>query len=31
LIIYGGIGIITGGFSGVVIYNIAKLVLRRKK
>ena len=26
-----GIGIITGGFSGVVIYNIAKLVLRRKK
>ena len=31
LIIYGGIGIITGGFSGIVIYNIVKLILRRKK
>ncbi|MDO8559100.1 MAG: hypothetical protein Q7R84_02105 [bacterium] len=31
LIIYGGIGLITGGFSGVVIYNIAKLIIRRKK
>ena len=31
LIIYGGLGIIIGGFSGVVIYNITKLILRRKK
>ena len=31
LIIYGVIGVIIGGFSCVIIYNIAKLTLRRKK
>lgn len=31
LIIYGALGIIVGGFGAVIIYNIVKLILKRKK
>lgn len=30
LIIYGALGIIIGGFGAVVIYNLAKLILKRR-
>ena len=31
LIIYGAIGIIVGGFGAVIIYNIVKLILKRRR
>lgn len=31
LIIYGALGIIIGGFSAIIIYNIVKFVLKRKR
>jgi len=31
LIIYGAIGIIVGGFGTVIIYNIVKLILKRRR